>query len=58
MLILTESKTKILLKIGAIIGKVHTGISTVDGTEKIVVLNASVIKTEVEDAKINEEVIE
>ena len=45
MLILIESKTEILLKIGAILGRVHTGISTVDAT----VLNASVLKTK--DAK-------
>ena len=44
-----------LLKIGVILDKVHTSISTVDGTEKIGVLNASILKTEVEDAKIDEE---
>ena len=51
MLILTESKTEILLKIGAILGKVHTGISIVDATDEIEVFNASVVKIEVEDAK-------
>ena len=49
MLILTESKIEMLLKIGEIPGKVHTGTSTVDGTDKIGVLNASVLKTEVEE---------
>ena len=57
MLILTESKTEMLLKIGEIPGKVHTGTSTVDGTDKIGVLNASILKTEVEDAKIDEVLI-
>ena len=52
MLILTESKTEILLKIGAILGKVHTGISTIDATDKIGVLNASILKTK--DAKTDE----
>ena len=62
MLMLTESKTKILLKIGAILGRVHTSISTIGVMEvdadKIGVLNASVLKTEVEDAKIDEELTE
>ena len=55
MLTLTESKTEILLKIGAIISRVHTGISTMGAievdAEKIGVLSAVVLKTEVDDAK-------
>ena len=54
MLMLTESKTRRLLKIGAIRGKVHIGISIVDATDEIEVLNASVVKIEVEDAKTDE----
>ena len=45
MLTLTESKTEILLQIGAILGKVHTGISIVDATNKIGMLNAPILKT-------------
>ena len=58
MLMLIESKTEILLKIGAIIGRVHTGISTMGAIEvdadKIGGLNAIVVKTEVDNAKIDE----
>ena len=61
MLTLTESKTEILLKIGAILGKVHTGVSTIDGvaaievdTDKIGVLVAIVHKTKVDEEKIDE----
>ena len=61
MLTLTESKAKMLLKIGAILGRVYIGVSTIDGvaaievdTNKIGVLNADVLKTEVEDAKTDE----
>ena len=52
---LTEPKTEILLKIGAILSKVHTGISTMGAIEvdadKIGELNAAMLKTEVDDAK-------
>ena len=55
---LTESKTEILLKIGAILGRVHTGISTMGAIEvdanKIGELNVVVLKTEVDDAKTDE----
>ena len=55
---LTESKTKILLKIGAILGRVHTSISTIGAIEvdadKIGVLAATVHKTEVDEDKIDE----
>ena len=58
MLMLTESKTEILLKIGAILGRVHTGISTIGAIEvdvdKIGVLNVVVLKTEVDEVKIDE----
>ena len=61
MLTLTKSKAKMLLKIGAMLGRVYTGVSRIDGvaaievdTEKIGVLIAAVLKTEVEDAKIDE----
>ena len=46
---LTEFKTEILLKIGAILGKVHIGISTVDATDKIRVLNAPIFKIDEEN---------
>ena len=45
MLILIESKTEILLKIGAILDNVHTRMSTVDVLDKIGVLNSLVLKT-------------
>ena len=58
MLMLTESKTEILLKIGAILGRVHTGISTIGAievdAEKIGVLDATIHKTEVDEVKTNE----
>ena len=61
MLTLTKSKAKMLLKIGAMLGRVYTGVSRIDGvaaievdTEKIGVLIAVVLKTEVEDAKTDE----
>ena len=41
---LTESKIEMLLKIGEILGNVHTGISIVDATDKIGVLNSPVLK--------------
>ena len=44
MLILIESKTEMLLKIGEMLGKVHTGMSTVDVLDKIGVLNSHVLK--------------
>ena len=44
MLMLTESKTEMLLKIGEILGNVHTGVSTVVATDKIGVLNSHVLK--------------
>ena len=50
---LTESKTEILLKIGAILGRVHIGISIVDA-DKIGVLAAVVLKIEVDEVKIDE----
>ena len=46
MLTLTESKTEMLLKIGEILGRVHTGIFTVDVLEKIGVLNSPALKIE------------
>ena len=52
---LTESKTEILLKIGAILGRVHTGISTMGAievdAEKIGALNVVVLKTKVDEVK-------
>ena len=55
---LTESKTKILLKIGAILSKVHTRISTMGAIEvdadEIGELNAVVLKTEVDATKTGE----
>ena len=45
MLTLTESKIEILLKIGEMLGNVHTGISIVVALDKIGVLNAPVLKT-------------
>ena len=55
---ITESKTEILLKIGAILGRVHTGISTVGAKKvdagKIGVLDATVHKTEVDEVKTDE----
>ena len=55
---LTESKTKILIKIGAILNKVHTGISTMGAIEvdanKIGVLNVVVLETKVDDVKTDE----
>ena len=58
---LTESKTEILLKIGATLGKVYTRVSTVDGvaaievdTEKIGVLATIVHKIEVDVDKTDE----
>ena len=44
MLTLTKSRIEILLKIGETLGKVHTGISTVDVLGKIGVLSASKVK--------------
>ena len=59
---LTESKTEILLKICATLGKVYIGVSTIDGvaaievdTDKIGVLVAAIHKTEVDEDKIIEE---
>ena len=58
---LTESKTEILLKIGAKLDKVYTRVSTIDGvaaievdTDKIGVLVATVHKTEVDVDKTDE----
>ena len=55
---LTESKTEILLKIGAILGRVHTGISTIGAIEvdadKVGLLATIVLETEVDEVKIDE----
>ena len=58
---LTESKTEILVKIGATLSKVYTGVSTIDGvaaievdTDKIGVPIATILKTEVDEDKIVE----
>ena len=52
---LTKSKSEILLKIGAIPDRVHTGISTIGAIEvdadKIGVLNATMLKTKVDEVK-------
>ena len=45
MLTLTESKTKILLKIGETLGRVHTRISTVDVLDKICEVKTVVVLT-------------
>ena len=61
MPILTGFKTETLLKIGAILGKVHIGVSTIDGVaaievdiDKIGVHIAIELKIEVEEAKTDE----
>ena len=59
---LTKSKTEILLKNGAIIDRVHTGVSTIDeiaivevDTDKTRILDDVVFKTEIDEDKIVEE---
>ena len=50
---LTKSKTKILLKIGAILIRVHTGISIVDAN-KTGALATTIHKTKVDEVKTDE----